>query len=106
MVDELIERIRASLGDRLVAVWLYGSRARGERHKESDIDLLILLDGDAAKHDMAVIQAAADVNLTHGRYPLSVRTRDLEWLRDRREIESFFIREVDRDKIVLYGGGS
>lgn len=28
---------------------------------------------------------------------------DAEWIAGRREIESFFIREVDRDKIVLLG---
>ena len=28
---------------------------------------------------------------------------DPQWLRGRREIESFFIGEVDRDKIVLAG---
>ena len=27
-------------------VWLYGSRARGEAHKDSDWDVLILLDKD------------------------------------------------------------
>lgn len=106
MVDEFIERIRGELGDRLLAVWLYGSRARGERHEGSDIDLLVLLDVDAAKQDMPVFEAAADINLAHGRYPLSVRTRDLDWLHGRREIESFFVQEVDRDKVVLFGGVS
>jgi hypothetical protein len=28
-----------------------------------------------------------------------------EWLRGRREIRSFFIAEVDRDKLVLHGSG-
>lgn len=31
-------------------VWLYGSRARGDSHKDSDWDLLILID----KHDIAI----------------------------------------------------
>lgn len=33
----------------------------------------------------------------------SMRVFDTEWLADRRRIRSFFIQEVDRDKIVLYG---
>jgi hypothetical protein len=28
-----------------------------------------------------------------------------EWLHGRRKIPSFFVAEVDRDKIVLYGSG-
>ena len=33
-------------GDRLVEVWMYGSRARGDWTDESDLDLLIVLDKD------------------------------------------------------------
>ena len=36
-------------------------------------------------------------------FTYSVHVHDEEWLRRRREIESFFIGEVDRDKIVLAG---
>lgn len=35
----------------------------------------------------------------------SVKVQDPEWLRGRRQVESFFIGEVDRDKIVLAGSG-
>jgi hypothetical protein len=38
---------------------------------------------------------------------VSIGCRDGEpraWVEDRRAIESFFLRDVDRDKIVLYGG--
>ena len=33
----------------------------------------------------------------------SVHVHDIDWLRGRRTIDSFFIQEVDRDKIVLTG---
>ena len=35
---------------------------------------------------------------------VSIKVYDPNWLEGRRRIDSFFIREVDRDKIVLYGG--
>ena len=37
--------LRALLGDRLVAVVLYGSRARGDHRPESDWDLLVIASG-------------------------------------------------------------
>ena len=54
MDDEKIARIlrdlRAELeqrlGDRLAAVYLYGSRARGDARPDSDIDVLIVLRGE------------------------------------------------------------
>jgi predicted nucleotidyltransferase len=33
----------------------------------------------------------------------SVHVFDPEWLKGRRKIESFFIQEVDRDKVILAG---
>jgi predicted nucleotidyltransferase len=39
----IVGALRGRFGDDLVAVWLYGSRARGERHAESDIDLLVVV---------------------------------------------------------------
>lgn len=50
----------------------------------------------------ALSEAAA---IAEGESPFtySVHTYSPEWLRGRREIESFFIQEVDRDKIVLAG---
>ena len=38
-------------GDRLLEVWMYGSRARGEWQPESDLDLLMVLaDEDSPRH--------------------------------------------------------
>lgn len=62
VVERLVELLREEFGPDLHAVWLYGSRARGE--------------------------------------PPYVF--DPEWVTARRAIDSFFMREVDRDKVVLF----
>ncbi|MGO9321451.1 MAG: nucleotidyltransferase domain-containing protein [Solirubrobacteraceae bacterium] len=51
LVEQFVEELRARLDGRLHAVWLFGSRARGERPSaESDVDVLVLVD-DAAEVD-------------------------------------------------------
>jgi predicted nucleotidyltransferase len=49
-LDDLLADLRAALGDlygdRLVRLVLYGSQARGDTHAESDVDVLVVLDGD------------------------------------------------------------
>jgi predicted nucleotidyltransferase len=95
-----------ALGDELRAVWLYGSRARGERsHPDSDVDLLVIAAGDVERNQRLAGDLGEAAALAEGESPFaySVHVYDPEWLRGRRQIESFFIQDVDRDKIVLAG---
>jgi predicted nucleotidyltransferase len=43
--EQVVAALREGLGKRLVAVVLFGSRARGDANPESDWDLLILAEG-------------------------------------------------------------
>jgi predicted nucleotidyltransferase len=42
---QLRQRLQAIYGERLRGIYLYGSYARGEQDAESDLDVLIVLDG-------------------------------------------------------------
>ena len=48
-LEPLLADLRAALedlyGDRLVRLVLYGSQARGDTHPESDVDVLVVLEG-------------------------------------------------------------
>jgi predicted nucleotidyltransferase len=108
VVERLVDALREEFGSDLHAIWLYGSRARGETpHPESDIDLMVLADGSEHRHGMRAIELVMDIAAAEGVSPVwySVFVKTPEWLRGRREIRSFFIAEVDRDKLVLYGSG-
>jgi hypothetical protein len=48
-------------------------------------------------------QAAADLGLQALAWSFSVHVHTPEWLTARREIKSFFIAELDRDKVLLFG---
>lgn len=104
-VTRFASMISERLGDDVVAVWLYGSRARGEPpHPESDVDLMVVTrggDDDAETLDQALDQAAHEEGANP--FAFSVQIVTPAWIADRRRISSFFIGEVDRDKIVLHG---
>jgi uncharacterized protein len=44
LLDQALPALRVALGANLIAVVLYGSRAKGEAHDQSDWDLLIIAD--------------------------------------------------------------
>lgn len=47
LLDRFVAALEQQYGDDLDAVWLYGSRARGERsHDKSEIDVLVVTRSD------------------------------------------------------------
>jgi predicted nucleotidyltransferase len=66
ILDQVKPRLQAAFGARLRGVVLYGSRARGEPAEDSDMDLLVLLDGPIRLSED--IQAAVDAL-----YPLQLQ---------------------------------
>jgi predicted nucleotidyltransferase len=105
-VERVVERLAEELGSDLHAIWLFGSRARGEPpHPESDIDLMVIVDEGRSQVGMMAIELAHEIAPTESVGPawFSFSIGTPKWLRGRREIRSFFIAEVDRDKLVLYG---
>jgi len=51
ILAELRRRFEALYGDRLVALILYGSQARGDAEPGSDIDVLVVLKGPVSPSD-------------------------------------------------------
>ncbi len=44
VINEFTKRVRELLGDRIKKIILYGSYARGDYNKKSDVDIMILTD--------------------------------------------------------------
>jgi predicted nucleotidyltransferase/HEPN domain-containing protein len=108
-LDRLVADLERELGDELHAVWLYGSRARGEppRDEDSDVDLLVVTSRAQRDTPQLVRGLAKKAGAAEGLSPyigLSVVVTTPEWVWERRAIEAFYIQEVDRDKIALWGG--
>jgi predicted nucleotidyltransferase len=60
VVREFRNRVRKTLGSRLVAIFWFGSRARGEGHDESDYDFLV---ATHAPIDAADRHAVSDISV-------------------------------------------
>ncbi|MFA4874311.1 MAG: nucleotidyltransferase domain-containing protein [bacterium] len=58
-----LERIKQDLGASLKKVVLFGSRARGKGHEDSDIDVLVLVDEMSLEKKHLVWDIACDILL-------------------------------------------
>lgn len=88
-----------------VAAWLFGSRARGERpHEDSDVDLMVIVADDSWQAKSRIHDALQAVARRQSLGPLalsfSVHIHTQAWLAQRRVVESFFIAEIDRDRVA------
>ena len=115
VVERIVSGLREQVGADLLAVWLYGSRARGEADptetdpdRRSDIDLIAVVDPsrDARRVGWELLPLIDEAAVAEDDSPVyySVLVYDAERVCDRRQIGSFFFQEVDRDKLVLHEG--
>ncbi len=102
-VEEFRERLLAALPGQVVRdIILFGSRARGERHDESDVDLMVVSDSPARIPDDVVCDVTNDILLERG-IDLSVITFSREEAAHLQELGTPFMRNVAEEGIVIMG---
>jgi predicted nucleotidyltransferase len=65
VLTELKDSLKQVAGDRTVRLVLYGSRARGDYDKESDIDLAIIVQGLTRELKNRMLDKVTDLELKH-----------------------------------------
>jgi len=80
-LDEFVESLRAFLGDNLIEVKLFGSKATGKDQPDSDIDVLVAVEKGGVDLEDRVLDIAFETNLKHEVY-ISPRVIDRATLND------------------------
>jgi len=65
-LHEFVSKVKASLGRNLLSIRLFGSKARGDSTKGSDIDVVVIVTRLASDVKDQVFDIAFDVNLEFG----------------------------------------
>jgi len=104
-LTRLADGVRAIVPKRdLVRFCLYGSRARGEDHAQSDLDVLVVLRGPSAEYGSRIIDLELAISEADGHpqkgYLSVVKLSEADWrFNVRREL--LFAREVSKQGIPL-----
>ena len=64
-IEAYINQIREQYSNRIEAVILFGSKARGDANAESDIDLLVKVDVETREFRSKLWQIASDISLDY-----------------------------------------
>lgn len=103
ILSELAELMRQVYGDKLKSVILYGSVARGTDTEDSDIDIMVLIDGDASElrqYDERLCDASTEISLKYLKVFSIVDVSYQEYM-EWRQILPFY-RNVSEEGVVLY----
>jgi predicted nucleotidyltransferase len=99
-VEEFAKRVRAALGNNLVEVKLFGSKATGKDQPESDIDVLVAVETGGVEVEDEILDIAFDTNLKHEVY-ISPRVIDRATLADPVWRITPFLKAIAKEGIPL-----
>jgi uncharacterized protein len=97
---EFLRRIRAVLGNNLIEVKLFGSKATGKDEPDSDIDVLVAVEEGGIEIEDQVLDIAFDINLKHEVY-VSPRVIDRATLADPVWSITPFLQAIAKEGIPL-----
>ena len=104
VLEEVKKASEQLYGDKLDRIILYGSYARGDNTKESDIDIMIVLncDTDGVKRLRSMTaEMASNISLEKEVF-LSILVRDRKHFEDNLDFLPFY-QNIAREGITVYG---
>lgn len=105
---ELLSRVQEDLyklfGDKLIDTILYGSYARLENTKDSDIDIMVLVDeknNDLRQYEDCITDIMVDLSLEYD-VVLSIISESYDVYKNYSDILPFF-NNIKKEGVILYG---
>jgi len=99
-IEKLLSRLREAYGDQIQQAMLFGSKARGEAVRDSDIDVMVLVKDETWALKNGMLEIVADINLE---YDLSIDLRviGIERWQHMANIQAGFYWTISQDAIPL-----
>ena len=104
ILNDFLEEVKIILGSRLKKIVLYGSYARGDYNKSSDIDIMILTDlsdKEISEYSMKIWEKSADIEIDQW-IVLSPLVRNIDDFEAWSDVKPFYMNIIN-EGVVLVG---
>lgn len=98
LAGSLRDRLAARFGDRLTDVRVFGSQVRGGVHEESDVDVLVLIEGLTRSERSAALDVSAEVGIEAG-VPVNALLMKPEEFERLRSVGARLALDIDREGV-------
>lgn len=95
-IAEFKKKVQKQVGSGLMQLRLFGSRARGEGHEDSDLDILVLLKEASTAVRASLFEIAADI-LLEFEVDISPLVMSQEHFEDMKRRERLLPLEIERE---------
>jgi len=99
-VREFLAKLRQAYGEKVQRVALFGSKARGDDTKYSDVDILLILADEKWKFRQALSVLVSDIALKYD-VRLDIRVISASRWQYMAEIQSGLYQNIARDAVAL-----
>ena len=100
VLAELKNRLQEFLGERMVRLVLYGSKARGDYDRDSDIDIAIIVRGLERELKSRILDIVSDIEMEH-LTPLSTLVLSEEDFESLKKMERRIALDIEKEGIPL-----
>jgi len=93
--------VRSELSGNLILLQVFGSKVRGDYKPESDIDVFVLVKKFSPDVMEKIAAISSKISIEQGILISAVVLSESEY-GNNRDANTLFVREIDRDGIILY----
>lgn len=100
VIESFVKELRKKLGDDIVFIRLFGSKAKGNFKEDSDIDIFVLVKEKTLKVEDTIAEIEVDYDIKYN-LPISTVLYSIFEYKKNKELDSFFIENVEKEGIAL-----